>query len=85
MKQSDIKIASDLSKKITEFQSYLTHLKRENVSINVDFKIELAVAGNNYRPVSHNISAGIKDTMRSLLIADLETQVEFMTRKIEKL
>ena len=86
MKQSDIKIASELAKKIDEFETYLAHLKNENVDTSaVDFRIQLAIHGNNYNIVTKNISTGIKDTIRNLLIVDLESQVQFMKKRIEQL
>ena len=87
MKQSDIKIATHLIEQIQKLERDLDGLTnfKENISSSIDFQIHLARASNNYNNRTSMLSTGIKDAIRSLVVADLQAQVQFMKKKIENL
>ena len=83
MKQSDINLACNLNEKIEKMENSLESLTDEKVEN--DLRINLASYANNYNDRTSWISSGIKDSIRSLIIADLQSQVQFMKKRIENL
>lgn len=83
MKQSDIKLASNLNEKIENMEDILKGLIPEDAE--GDVRINLARVGCNYYDRTKWLSSGIKDSIRSLIIADFQAQIQFMKKKIENL
>jgi hypothetical protein len=83
MKQSDIKMASKLNDKIETMEKVLESLTAEKVD--QDVRINLAAYHNNYNDRTSWLSSGIRDSIRSLIVADLQAQVQFMKKRIENL
>ena len=84
MKQSDIKVAVSLQQKIDKLQQNIDTLNDESKK-QLGVKIDLPSGYNNYNDRTSYLSSGIVDTIQKLVVADLESQIQFMKKKITNL
>lgn len=83
MKQSDITIAVNLKNTIEKMENHIRLLTDKDRK--QEISIGLPIGQNNYTPRTKMLSTGIVETIELLIIADFESQIQFMKKKIENL